>query len=83
MRNITASTADNDTTAVTEGLQEGETVALDNFNKLGEGVKVVSRQPGQSGEGSKRGGKHQGGSHAKSPTDEAKDNSKDNSKDNP
>jgi len=77
MRTITTGTADGNVTSIPQGLEPGEVIALDNFNKLGEGVKVAPRQsvddthPG--------GGKHKGGPHEKKP-DEAKDN---DSKDSP
>jgi len=71
MRNITPGAVDGATTAVTHGLEPGEIIALDNFNKLGEGVKIVIHQPGnESSEAG--GGKHKGGAHGKKP-DAAKD----------
>jgi membrane fusion protein, multidrug efflux system len=70
MRTITPGTVDGDTTAVTQGLQPGEVIALDNFNKLGEGIKVAPRQP--SDETQPGGGKHKGGAYGKKP-DEAKE----------
>jgi multidrug efflux system membrane fusion protein len=45
MRNITVGTADGNVTSVPKGLEPGEVIALDNFNKLGEGIKVAPRQP--------------------------------------
>ncbi len=71
MRPIVPGTADGNSTSITQGLQPGDVIALDNFNKLGEGVKVAPRQP--PGE-VQPGAKHKGGSHKKKP-DEAKDSS--------
>jgi multidrug efflux system membrane fusion protein len=45
MRNITLGTSDGNVTSVPQGLEPGEVIALNNFNKLGEGVKVAPRQP--------------------------------------
>jgi multidrug efflux system membrane fusion protein len=67
MRNITTGTADGNTTAVTKGLEPGDVIAVDNFNKLGEGVKVV---PGKSEEAeTPSGGDHKkgGGQHKYKP----------------
>jgi multidrug efflux system membrane fusion protein len=52
MRTITTGVTDVDTTSV-EGLEPGALIATDNFNKLGDGVKVTLRQPGGAG---KKGG---------------------------
>jgi hypothetical protein len=70
MRAITPGVVDGNTTSVMQGLEPGEVIALDNFNKLGEGVKVFPRQPAD--ETQPGGGKHKGGSHGKKP-DDAKD----------
>ena len=70
MRAITPGTVDGNTTSVMQGLEPGEVIALDNFNKLGEGVKVAPRQP--EDETQPGGAKHKGGSHKKK-TDDAKD----------
>jgi membrane fusion protein, multidrug efflux system len=43
MQNISAGTTDGDLTAV-EGLQPGDTIAVDGFDKLQNGVKVIVRQ---------------------------------------
>jgi len=67
MRNITVGTADENVTAVPQGLAPGEVIALNNFNKLGEGVKVAPRQPADDTKGG--GGKQKGGSHGKKPDD--------------
>jgi membrane fusion protein, multidrug efflux system len=71
MRTIIPGTVDDNITAVTQGLEPGEVIALDNFNKLGEGVKVAPRQ--SEDDTPPNGAKHKGGSHGKKPTDEAKD----------
>ncbi|MGD0814038.1 MAG: efflux RND transporter periplasmic adaptor subunit [Verrucomicrobiota bacterium] len=69
MRTIVPGTADTSITAV-QGVEAGEVIALDNFNKLGEGVRVAPKQPaGQSRGG---GGKHKGGAPKPKP-DDAKD----------
>ena len=49
---ITPGVTDADTTSV-EGLEPGALIATDNFNKLGDGMKVTLRQP--AGEGQKGG----------------------------
>jgi multidrug efflux system membrane fusion protein len=72
MRTITPGAVDGNTTSVLRGLQAGEVIALDNFNKLGEGVKVAPRQP--EDEAKSGGGKHKGGGHKKKP-DDSKDSS--------
>jgi multidrug efflux system membrane fusion protein len=66
MRNITLGTADGNVTSVPQGLETGEVIALDNFNKLGEGIKVAARQP--AGDTETGGGKHKG-SHKPKPGD--------------
>jgi len=48
MRPITVGITEGDTTSV-EGLEPGEVIAADNFNKLGDGMKVNLRQPGGAG----------------------------------
>lgn len=50
MRNIQIGVSDTNSTAV-EGLQTNELIAIDNFNKLGEGVKVTRREPTLKAEG--------------------------------
>ena len=52
MRTITPGVTDNDVYSV-EGLEPGEVIATDNFNKLGDGMKVNLRQPGA---GKRKGG---------------------------
>jgi len=52
MRTITTDVTDNDVYSV-EGLEPGEVIVTDNFNKLGDGMEVRLRQP--RGEGSKDG----------------------------
>jgi multidrug efflux system membrane fusion protein len=69
MRSIRADVTDNDVTSV-EGLEPGETIATDNFNKLGDGMQVKPRQPG--GEGRRDGapgGKKKGGNKDKTQED--------------
>ena len=46
MRNIKVGVSDTNSSAV-EGLQTNEIIAVDNFNKLGEGVKVAQHEPGE------------------------------------
>jgi multidrug efflux system membrane fusion protein len=72
MRNITPGTADGNVTSVPQGLESGEVIALDNFNKLGEGARVVPRQP--AGGAQHSGGKGKGEGHKKKP-DDSKDSS--------
>jgi hypothetical protein len=61
MHPITAGVTDNDVTSV-EGLEAGEVIATDNFNKLGDGMQVKPRQPGEEGrKGGAPGGKKKGG----------------------
>ena len=53
MQTITPGVTDGDTTSV-DGLEPGTVIATDNFNKLGDGMKVTPRQPlrgGQKGGG--------------------------------
>ncbi len=53
MREITEGVAEPETASV-EGLEPGEVIATDNFNKLADGMKVNLRQPlgeGQKGAG--------------------------------
>jgi multidrug efflux system membrane fusion protein len=69
MRNITLGTTDGNVTAVAEGLEPGEVIALDNFNKLGEGIRVAARLPAGDAQG---GGAPHKGPHKKQPGD-AKD----------
>ena len=72
MRDITVGTADGTVTSVPQGLEPGEVIALDNFNKLGEGIKVAPRQPAEDTRAG--GGKDKGGSHKKK-SDDSKDSS--------
>jgi multidrug efflux system membrane fusion protein len=51
MRTVSPGTTDGDVTAV-EGVQAGDTVAVDGFDKLQNGVKVVARKAAESGDGS-------------------------------
>jgi multidrug efflux system membrane fusion protein len=48
MRNITPGVTDTNSTSV-EGLDPGEIIATDNFNKLEDGMKVTLRQPAGGG----------------------------------
>ncbi len=48
MQNVTVGTTDGDVTAV-EGLQPGDTVAIDGFDKLQNGVKVVTQDESKTG----------------------------------
>ncbi len=50
MRNITIGVTDTNLTSV-EGLDAGEIIATDNFNKLEDGMKVTLRQPGNGPRG--------------------------------
>jgi multidrug efflux system membrane fusion protein len=69
MRAITPGVTDADTTSV-EGVEPGEVIATDNFNKLGDGMKVNLRQPGGEGpKGGAPGGKKKGGQKSKTPDD--------------
>jgi multidrug efflux system membrane fusion protein len=56
MRTITAGVTDADTTSV-EGLDPGEVIATDNFNKLEDGMVVRLRNPGARQKGGGGGGK--------------------------
>ena len=56
MRSITTGVTDNEVYSI-EGLQTGEVIATDNFNKLGDGLEVKLRQPGGEPGGKKKGGK--------------------------
>ncbi|HWF19815.1 MAG TPA: efflux RND transporter periplasmic adaptor subunit, partial [Verrucomicrobiae bacterium] len=47
MQNIKVGVSDTNSTAV-EGVETGQLIAIDNFNKLGEGVKVKALKPGES-----------------------------------
>jgi membrane fusion protein, multidrug efflux system len=58
MRTVTIGITDADITSVA-GLEPGEVIATDNFNKLGDGMKVKLRQPG--GRRGARGGGARGG----------------------
>jgi multidrug efflux system membrane fusion protein len=69
MRTITPGVTDADTTAV-EGVEPGEVIATDNFNKLGDGMQVKLRQPGGEGQkGGPPGGKKKGGKKDKAQDD--------------
>jgi membrane fusion protein, multidrug efflux system len=50
MQNVSVGTTDGDLTAV-EGLQPGDTIAVDGFDKLQNGVKVIARQPKKTSSG--------------------------------
>jgi multidrug efflux system membrane fusion protein len=50
MQNVTVGTSDGDTTAV-DGVQAGDLVAVDGFDKLQNGVKVVARKPTDNSSG--------------------------------
>jgi multidrug efflux system membrane fusion protein len=67
MRTIVPGAADGNVTSVPQGLEPGEVIALDNFNKLGEGIKVAPRQPANDTQAG--GAKHKG----KKKPDDAKD----------
>jgi membrane fusion protein, multidrug efflux system len=67
MRTITIGITDVDTASVT-GLEPGEVIATDNFNKLGDGTRINVRQPGSRGQrGGGRGGAPGGGRGDKKP----------------
>jgi multidrug efflux system membrane fusion protein len=69
MRDITVGVTDVDTSSV-QGLEPGEVIAADNFNKLGDGTKVNVRSPGSSGrKGGALGGKKKGGQKDKTEED--------------
>jgi multidrug efflux system membrane fusion protein len=72
MRNIVPGNAEGAVTSVAQGLEPGEVIAVDNFNKLGEGMRVVARQAGEEGKGGA--GRH-GGGPGKKKAGEAKDGS--------
>ena len=63
--------SDANITAVTQGLEPGEIIAMDNFNKLGEGVKVTLRKPGDAAQAG--GGKRQAAARTAKKPDDAKD----------
>lgn len=76
MQNITLGPTDGDTTSVKTGLKVGDEMAFDNFNKLGEGVKVSVHPQGQPAAVATA-GRHRGGSFGKSqqdPPDDTKAN---------
>jgi len=50
MRAVSVGTTDGNVTAV-EGVKAGDTIAVDGFDKLQSGVKVVVRKPSDSGSG--------------------------------
>jgi multidrug efflux system membrane fusion protein len=65
MQSITRGITDVDISSVT-GLEPDAVIATDNFNKLGDGMKVNVRQPGAEGQrGGARGGKKHGGNKDK------------------
>jgi multidrug efflux system membrane fusion protein len=69
MRSIIPNVTDNDVTSV-EGLEPGEVIATDNFNKLGDGMKVNVRQRGGEGrKGGAPGGRKKGGKKDKPQAD--------------
>ncbi len=63
MHDITEGVADPDVTSV-EGLEPGDVIATDNFNKLGDGMKVNLRQGGGQRGGAPGGKKHHGNKDA-------------------
>jgi membrane fusion protein, multidrug efflux system len=69
MRTITVGVTDVDTTAV-EGINPGEVIVTDNYNKLGDGMQVAVRQSGGPGQrGGPPGGKKKGGKKDKAQDD--------------
>jgi hypothetical protein len=50
MRTVSVGTTDGNETAV-EGVNAGDTIAVDGFDKLQGGMKVVVRKPSDSGTG--------------------------------
>jgi multidrug efflux system membrane fusion protein len=70
MRAITPGVSDADTYSV-EGVEPGEVIVTDNYNKLGEGMRVNVRRPGGEGrKGGAPGGRKKGGKKAKAQDDE-------------
>ena len=69
MRNITVGVTDADTTAV-EGVEPDEALVTDNYNKLGDGMRVnVRPQGGEGQKGSAPGGKKKGAKKDKAQED--------------
>jgi multidrug efflux system membrane fusion protein len=69
MRAITPGVTDADTTSV-KGVEPGEVIVTDNYNKLGDGMKVIVRPTGGEGQkGGAPGGKKQGGKNDKAQDD--------------
>jgi multidrug efflux system membrane fusion protein len=69
MRAITPGVTETDTTSI-EGVEPGEVIATDNFNKLGDGMQVRLRQPGGAGQrGAAPAGKKKGGKKDKAKDD--------------
>jgi multidrug efflux system membrane fusion protein len=65
MRQVLPGTTDANMTSITQGLEPGEVIALDNFNKLGEGVKVNPRRSEAAGQGAGKKRSGGSGSHGK------------------
>jgi membrane fusion protein, multidrug efflux system len=69
MRDITVGVTDADTSSV-QGVEPGEVIVTDNYNKLGDGMRVNVRSPGAKGKkGGAAGGKKPGGKKAKAQED--------------
>jgi len=65
MREITVGVTDNNMTSI-EGMEPGEVIATDNFNKLGDGMTVRVRQSGgEEPKGGAPGGRKKGGKKEK------------------
>jgi multidrug efflux system membrane fusion protein len=77
MRNITPGVVDGNTTSVAQGLEAGEKIALDNFNKLGEGVKINPHEQA-AGPGGKS---KKGGHRKKKPAADSSDTKSEDTKD--
>jgi multidrug efflux system membrane fusion protein len=74
MRPVTPGVSDGNTTAIANGAEPGQTIALDNFNKLGENVRVVPRK--SENENPVDGGHRKGGGqHKKKKPDDSTDKS--------
>ncbi len=80
MRDVVPGESDNETIAINQGVQPGEVIALDNFNKLGEGVKVIPRRPAEENP-SGGGKKHRGGGAHKGDGENANDDAAKKSQD--
>jgi membrane fusion protein, multidrug efflux system len=60
MQNIITDETDGDTTAV-EGINPGDAIVTDNFNRLQDGVKVTERKPGEGRSGNGKSGDDKSG----------------------